>query len=130
MTSRRQERVSEMLREELSILISTELTDPRLEDALVNVTDVRVSPDLRSARVFVAHALPPAAAPQVLAALRHAESFLRQALIENLNLRFVPELHFQVDTTEDRAQRIEALLDTLLAQGAVSPTEDSHGDNP
>lgn len=119
-----------MLREELSILISTELTDPRLEDALVSVTDVRVSPDLRSARVFVAHALPSASAPQVLAALRHAESFLRQALIENLNLRFVPELHFQIDTTEDRARRIDELLDTLMVQRAVPPTEDSHGANP
>lgn len=116
-----------MLREELSILISTELTDPRLEDALVSVTDVRVSPDLRSARVFVAHTLPPASARQILAALRHAESFLRQALLGNLNLRFVPELHFEIDTTEERARRIDQLLDAITVQSAMPPTEDSHG---
>ncbi len=57
MPSRRQERVSEMLREELSLLISTELIDPRLEDAMVTVTDVTVSEDLRNARVYVEHAL-------------------------------------------------------------------------
>lgn len=118
-----------MLREELSILISTELTDPRLEDALIAVTDVRVAPDLRSARVFVEHALPPASDRQVLAALRHAESFLRQSLLENLNLRFVPELHFQIDTTETRARHIDELLDTIATQAPATPTEASQGDS-
>ncbi len=116
MKSRRQERVSEMLREELSILISTELNDPRLEDALVNVTAVHVSPDLRNARVLVEHALPPASSRQVLAALEHAEGYLRQALMENLNLRFVPELHFRIDTTEERARHIDELLDAIAAE--------------
>lgn len=105
-----------MLREELSILISTELNDPRLEDALVNVTAVHVSPDLRNARVLVEHALPPASSRQVLAALEHAESYLRQALMENLNLRFVPELHFRIDTTEERARHIDELLDAIAAE--------------
>lgn len=125
MISRRQERVSELLREELSILISTELTDPRLEDALVNVTDVQVSPDLRSARVFVEHVLAPASSRQVIAALLHAEGFLRQALVENLNLRFVPELHFQIDTTEESARRIDELLDAIATEKAELPAVDS-----
>jgi ribosome-binding factor A len=110
MPSRRQERISEMLREELSLLISTELTDPRLEDAMVSVTDVGVSEDLRNARVYVEHALPYESSKQVLAALRHAEGFLRQALLQNLSLRFVPELTFHIDTSTERAQRIDALL--------------------
>ncbi|MGQ9489615.1 MAG: 30S ribosome-binding factor RbfA [Anaerolineae bacterium] len=116
MKSRRQQRVSEMLREELSILISTELNDPRLEDALVNVTAVQVSPDLRNARVLIEHALPPTASRQVLAALEHAEGYLRQALMENLSLRFVPELHFRIDTTEERARHIDELLDAIAAE--------------
>ena len=60
MTSRRQERIAEVLTEELGLLIASELTDPRLEDALVTVTDVQVSPDLGNARVYIQHALPPA----------------------------------------------------------------------
>lgn len=118
-----------MLREELSILVSTELSDPRLEDALLTVTDVRVSPDLRSARVFVAHALPPTSERLVLAALRHAESFLRQALLENLNLRFVPELHFQIDTTEVRARHIDELLNAIAAQPPATPDKDTQSDS-
>ncbi len=51
----------------------------------------------------------------MLAALQHAEGFLRQALAENLNLRFVPELSFKIDLTSTRASRIDALLDTVVA---------------
>lgn len=105
-----------MLREELSILISTELNDPRLADALVNVTAVHVSPDLRNARVLIEHALPAASSRQVLDALEHAESYLRQALVETLNLRFVPALHFRIDTTEERARHVDELLDAIAAE--------------
>jgi ribosome-binding factor A len=113
-----------MLREELSILISTELTDPRLEDALVSVTDVTVSADLHNARVFVEHALPQEADYRVLSALRHSTTFLRAALVESLNLRVVPELTFQIDRSNARGRRIDELLDGL-AQGSLPPS--SHG---
>jgi len=124
MATRRQQRVSELLQEELSILISAELQDERLADAMVNVTDVEVSPDLRNARVYIDHALPPAASRQVLAALEHAKQYLRRALLENLNLRFVPDLTFAIDQAAAHGRRIDALLDSLTA-GAVE-ADDSH----
>jgi ribosome-binding factor A len=105
-----------MMREELSLLIGAELTDPRLSDAMVSVTAVEVSQDLRNARVYVEHMLPPAQSDQVLEALRHAETFLRRALLENLDLRFVPMLSFHIDRTGERGQRIDALLDTLALE--------------
>src|SRR5512136_81341 len=89
MPTRRQERVAEMLREELSLLIGAELSDPRLAEAMVSVTDVEVSQDLRNARVYVEHTLPSARSKEVLEALRHAEGFLRQSIVQNLDLRFV-----------------------------------------
>jgi ribosome-binding factor A len=117
MPTRRQERVSEMMREELSLLIGAELSDPRLAEAMVNVTDVEVSQDLRNARVYVEHVLPSTLSNDVLDALRHAESFLRQALIQNLNLRFVPMLSFHIDDTNERGRRIEALLEAIAREG-------------
>ncbi len=116
MMTHRQQRLSELLHQELSLLISAELADPRLDDALVTVSRVVVSPDLRNARVEVEHVLPSERNAQVLAALRHAESFLRRALAENLNLRVVPALSFHVDETERRARRVDALLDALMAE--------------
>ena len=121
MPTRRQERVSEMMREELSLLIGAELTDPRLAEAMVSVLDVEVSPDLRNARVYVEHVLPSAQSGEVLAALRHAEGYLRQALVENLDLRFVPMLTFHIDDTNQRGRRIDALLDTIARETIQAP---------
>jgi ribosome-binding factor A len=110
-----------MMREELSLLIGAELNDPRLAEAMVSVTDVEVSQDLRNARVYVEHVLPPARSSEVLEALRHAESFLRQALVEHLNLRFVPMLSFHIDETNERGRRIDALLEAIAAKDNQAP---------
>ncbi len=118
MPTRRQERVAEMMREELSLLIGAELSDPRLAEAMVSVTAVELSQDLRNARVYVEHTLPSARSREVLEALRHAEGFLRQAIVENLDLRFVPMLSFHIDNTSERGRRIDALLDTVAREAS------------
>lgn len=128
MTTHRQERIAELLLEELSLIIGAELTDPRLEDALLTVTRVTVSPDLRNARVEVQHALSAQEDRRVLSALHHAQSFLRRTLAEHLNLRYVPELTFHIDTTTKRAQRIDELLDTIAAQ--KQPSADENDESP
>lgn len=129
MTSRRQERIAEVLTEELGLLIASELVDPRLEDALVTVTDVQVSPDLGNARVYIQHALPASQSRNVLSALQHSTTFLRRALVENLHLRVVPELHFLVDETAKRGQRIDEILDRIAAERSqpVAPADGTDG---
>jgi ribosome-binding factor A len=119
MPTRRQERVSEMMREELSLLIGAELFDPRLADAMVSVTAVEVSQDLRNARVYVEHNLPSDRSVEVLLALRHAESYLRRAVVENLDLRFVPMLTFHIDDANQRGRRIDALLNSIVGETAL-----------
>jgi len=113
-------------------LISAELNDTRLDDALVTVTHVIVSPDLHNARVYVQHILPSESSRQVLAALRHAEGFLRHAMAENLNLRVVPELSFTIDESERRASQIDNILDALATQPAAvtaaTADDDEHAD--
>jgi ribosome-binding factor A len=122
-TTHRQQRVSELLREELSLLIQAELNDPRLEDALVTVTHVDITPDLMNARVFVDHALALEAAGAILEALRHAEPFLRRMLAESLDLRAVPSLTFHIDTVEQRARRVDAILDQIAVVEKAQPDE-------
>lgn len=128
MVSRRQERIADLLREELGLLIANELTDPRLEDAMLNVTDVQVSADLHTAHVYVEHLLGEEKSRQVLAALANAQSFLRRALVENLDLRFVPDLFFHIDMTERRAQHLDALLDTISVTPAAPLNQEHHAD--
>ena len=83
--------------------------DPELADAQVTVTEVRTSPDLKHATVFVARLGRPDV-DKLLPALGRASAFMRGQVARELRLRFAPELHFQPDTTLDEAMKIELLL--------------------
>lgn len=108
MTTIRQQRVSDLLYEELSILIGNELDDPKL--SLVTVSHVVISRDLRSAKVYVNHQNPDATRQEVIRGLRSATSFMRGELASRLSLRAVPELLFYYDDLAERAERIDDLL--------------------
>jgi ribosome-binding factor A len=105
---RRPERVAHRVQAELAQLLLRELHDPRLRD--VHVSAVRMTPDLRSARVFFRTLAGADAAPAALAAFQRATPFIRVCLGRSLGLRYVPELRFEYDTVIDTAARMEAAL--------------------
>jgi ribosome-binding factor A len=111
MTTRRQQRVAEQVRHELSQLIEREIDDPRLE--LISVTDATISPDLREASVYVSSLQGEAARGEVLAGLEAARGFLRHGLAERLKLRVVPDLHFRWDKSLETGDRISQLIDQI-----------------
>lgn len=125
MVSYRQKRISELLREELSILITSELEDPRLLDAMASVTDVRVAPDLASSRVYVEHSGSPESGRAVIEALRQSESYLRRRLLENLDLRVIPSLSFHLDTAGERGRRVDLLLDEIARASGSTAEQDA-----
>jgi ribosome-binding factor A len=108
MDQHRAERVSETVREELAEIIGFEMEDPRL--AVVDITDVRVAPDLRHAHVRVGLSGDEREQRAALTALDHARNYLRHELARRLNLRKMPELHFMADPAPDATERVEILL--------------------
>jgi ribosome-binding factor A len=108
MDVRRILRVSEAIREELSEIIGFEMDDPRL--TAVDVTLVQVSPDSRHAVIKIASKGTEPQQNQVLAALEHASGYLRRELASRLQLRHVPELHFEQDKNPEADSRIDFLL--------------------
>jgi ribosome-binding factor A len=108
MDERRTARVAEALREELAELIGFELDDPRL--AGVDVTEVHISPDARHASIKVSIRGDERAQNQALAALEHAGGYLRREVAGRLQLRHVPELHFERDKNADVESRVDFLL--------------------
>jgi ribosome-binding factor A len=108
MDQHRRERVSETVREELAELIGFEMQDPRV--AGVSVTEVQVGPDLRHAHVRVGVWGDEREREAAMAALDHARHYLRHELARRLNLRKIPELHFQASPAPDADERVEALL--------------------
>ena len=124
MTTRRQQRIADLLFEELGIWFSTKLTDELLADAMLTVTAVEVSPDLRNARVFIEHALPQSESGKVLATLHRASGFLRRSLLENLSLRVLPNLFFHVDLSGEHGRRIDSLLSRITADTSQAEGDD------
>lgn len=84
------------------------LKDPRI--GFATITGVRVTPDLREARVYVSVLGSAEEQQQSLAGFQAAKAFIRHELAERLNIRRTPDLTFELDLTEDRAARIEELL--------------------
>ena len=104
-----------MLREEISQIVGYELDDRRVET--VTVTEVRVSDNLRDAKVFVLVEGSDEEINAALIALRNAAPYIRKQVAFALDLRHAPALHFTRDTVEERANRIESLL------SEIKPTE-------
>lgn len=111
MQGKRLDRVNQLIREEISLLLQRELKDPRL--GFVTVTEVETTKDLRSAKVFVSVLGEEAQWTASLTALAHARGFIRNWLREHLELRVTPELDFRADRSLEHAARIQQLLKQL-----------------
>jgi ribosome-binding factor A len=110
MTSRRQERVNEQLRQEISEIVHREMNDPRLS-GVVSFNAVRVSPDLGAANVYFSVFGGHESRGEALDALRRASGFVRRQLAGRLVLKRTPSLTFYFDDTLDRGNRIAELID-------------------
>lgn len=108
--TQRTEKVQALAREVLGDAIR-DLKDPRI--GFVTVTSVRVTPDLRHARVWVSVMGTPEEQESTMAGLRSASRRLRLVLGREVRLKYLPELVFELDHTPEDAQRIEEMLRTL-----------------
>ena len=109
---RRPERLAVTLREEIMEIVGYELEDPRLE--AVTVTDVRVSENMRDAKVYVVIEGDEKEISGAMRALHNAEKFVRTQVALNLNVNHAPHIHFVRDTVEEKASRIDQILEELV----------------
>lgn len=109
--SRRTDRVSDLLRAELSDLLLREVHDPRVK--LASVTEVDVTTDLKRAVVKVSVLGDDKQREETIEGLRHARGFLRTELARRLRLRATPELVFELDRGAEHSQKISDLLESL-----------------
>lgn len=118
--SRRTDRVSNLLRRELSTLIQRELNDPRL-GGLVSVTTVETTPDLLTARVFISALGGKEERESAVRALGKAEGFLRRALRDRLEMRPIPALLFEADASIEEGVNVSTLIDHVAAERSTGP---------
>jgi ribosome-binding factor A len=122
--SQRVLRVGELIRHALADMLTRgEVHDPTIEGHMITVPEVRMSPDLRLATVYVMP-LGGRDVGEVVAALERNKRFLRGELARRVNLKFAPEIRFRADERFDEAERIEKLLRTPEVQRDLRPRKD------
>ncbi len=128
--SQRQLRFGEEVRHALAWIIERgEIRDPRLAGLPVTVTEVRVSPDLRNATVFVVPLGGGGDREALIKALKAVTPFLRHRVAQSVTLKYVPNLIFKVDASFDQASRINDLLKNhAVARGLSDESDDEPGD--
>src|SRR5919201_1022635 len=119
--SQRQLRVGEAVRHAVAdILAHGSVHDADLEGHIITVPEVRMSPDLKLATIYVMP-LGGRDTEVVIAALERNKRFLRGEVAQRVNLKFAPEIRFRIDDRFDEAERIEKLLRTPAVQRDLAP---------
>src|SRR3954447_13326612 len=122
--SQRQLRVGELIRHTMAEMLSRgDIHDPVIEGHMITVPEVRMSPDLRLATIYVMP-LGGKDAQEGVAALERNKKFLRGEIAHRVNLKFAPDIRFRVDERFGEAERIEKLLRTPAVQRDLAPDSD------
>ncbi len=111
MASNRMGRINEEIQKELSSLLRN-LKDPRVQDTMISITHVEATPDLRYAKVYVSF-LEDNKASDALKGLKSASGYLRRELGSALQLRYTPELQWELDDSITYGAKMMKLLGSL-----------------
>ncbi len=122
MQGKRLDRVNQLIREEISVLLQRELKDPRL--GFVTVTGVDIAKDLREAKVYVSVLGTEAEWRASLEALERARGYIRNWLAPRLRLRAIPHLTFHADRSMAHAAHIQTVLEGLRAERGAGDAPD------
>lgn len=104
---KRSQRVGDLIREEIADIIMYKLKDPRI--GFITVTGVDMSPDLKTAKVFISILKEEEREP-VLEILNASRNFFRSLLSKRLKMKIIPHVEFRLDTSIDYGFRIDSLL--------------------
>lgn len=115
------EKLQELIKQEMSKMLLTDLKDPRI--GFVTVTDVEMTGDLREAKIYVSVMGGDEQVKSSLEGLQSALGFIRREIGQRVRLRFTPEISFALDTSLDYGDHIQKLL--LQVEG----DRDNHADN-
>ncbi len=99
------------IQHEVSLMLSRDLKDRRV--GFVTVTGVRMSPDLRHARIFISAMGSEKQRKDSIDALNHAAGWIRHELGQRIRMKFLPEIVFETDSSQDYGERIDKLLDDI-----------------
>lgn len=109
--SRRPQRLALQIQHEVSLMIARDMKDRRV--GFVTITGVQLSPDLRHARIFVSMMGSEEDKKESLEALNHASGWIRHELGQRIRTKFLPDIVFRADTSQEYGDHIDRLIDDI-----------------
>ena len=113
-STNRMDKVNETLKKEISIIIDQDLKNPNIT-GLISVTKVKTAPDLSQARVYIS-LLNCKSKKNTLEGIKKASGYIRTEIAKRVNLRYTPELIFELDETMEYGSRIENILKEIMPE--------------
>ena len=116
------ERVNGELQRQIAKVIANDIKDPRIQGAIVSVTNVHTTPDLKYAKVHLSvYADSEGKKKEAFDTVVRSSSFIRNKVKETVQIRLMPELHFVIDNSCDYGMHIDKILSTMI----IPPSEDT-----
>jgi ribosome-binding factor A len=109
--NRRPQRVALQIQQEVSLMLARNVKDPRI--GLVTVTGVQISPDLRHAKIYVSVMGSEQEKKESMEGLNNAAGWIRHELGQRIRMKFLPDIVFREDTSQEYGDRIDHLLDRI-----------------
>jgi ribosome-binding factor A len=127
MSSRRRQQVGDLIRDEVSEILATEMKDPRL--GMVSITRVEMSPDLRYATLNTSVYGSEDEKMETIQALSGASGYIRKLLAPRLRIRHIPSIRFRLDESMEHAEQITRTLNEIQPQEAEVESEPTDDEN-
>ena len=120
------ERVNGELQRQIAKVIANDIRDPRLQGAIVSVTNVHTTPDLKYAKVHLSvYADSDEKKKEAFDTVVRSRSFIRNKIKESVQIRLMPELHFVIDNSCDYGMHIDKILSNMVIPPADEDSEEN-----
>ena len=114
--TRRIQKVSSLLKKELSLILNNDLTEPIILDNFVSISKIEISPDLYYCKIYITSTVEDEKKEKIVDSLNNSKSFIRHKLTQRIQMRRIPELTFKMDRALEKGLTVLKLLDKLRDQ--------------
>ena len=114
--TRRIQKVSSLLKKELSLILNHDLDEPMISDNFISISKIEISPDLYYCKIFISSAVEDEKKEKIVDSLNNLNSFIRHKLTQRIQIRRIPELTFKIDRDLEKGLAVLKVLDKLRDQ--------------
>ena len=114
--TRRIQKVSSLLKKELSLILNNDLDEPIILDNFISISKIEISPDLYYCKIYITSEVEDEKKVKMVNSLNNLKSFIRHKLTQRIQMRRIPELTFKMDRALEKGLTVLKLLDKLRDQ--------------